>query len=373
MIAQFLFWTNLINVRSFCGLCFLELLHFHRALLARIPGAGWEGFPEWAIRIPNKPGGLKPIKTPWVTTDYARGTSCLCAQQLHTICFAVRLPGLEREGNWPGKMMKSHEIIRWNGDEWGIRIRRILSSDTVERCWKRVSRPGAPVPDHASSNATKEGKTEKSKQNLKNAAKDLGKWRMQVHHTGLWVLPVQKPVVMSQVTSIELLILLQILLSSLTCARQVHCVSFRSHPALQPRQLCQDNTPMSVNNYRLYIESRKQKGLSTKRMTNGRVSQTWVASSKVPLWLQSFPRSNTYHQPPSSFRPHAESFRVRLRTIRIEQLLKESMELHQDVQAARLGQGDARYEHDTNLYADENVFPIVSLFLTGDIMWFSLF
>ena len=52
---------------------------------------------------------------------------------------------------------------------------------------KGVSRPGvlAPVPDHASSNATKEGKTEKSKQNLKNAAKDLGKWRMQVHHTGL--------------------------------------------------------------------------------------------------------------------------------------------------------------------------------------------
>lgn len=80
--------------------------------------AGWEGFPEWAIRIPNKPGGLKPP----ITTDrqrwrlllncgYARGTSCLCAQQLHTICFAVRLPGLEREGNWPGKMMKVIRLL----------------------------------------------------------------------------------------------------------------------------------------------------------------------------------------------------------------------------------------------------------------------
>jgi len=175
----------------------------------------------------------------------------LCPAAAHNLlCSTLARPGAWRELTREND--ESHEIIRWNGDEWGIRIRRILSSDTVERCWKRVSRPGvlAPVPDHASSNATKEGKTEKSKQNLKNAAKDLGKWRMQVHHTGLWVLPVQKPVVMSQVTSIELLILLQRFLSSLTCARQVHCVSFRSHPALQLRQLCQDNTPMSVNNYR---------------------------------------------------------------------------------------------------------------------------
>ena len=77
----------------------------------------------------------------------------------------------------------------------------ILSSDpTVEKSLQRASQPGILAPvrkKHASSNATKEGKTENSKQNLKNAAKDLGKRRMQVHHTGLCVLLVQKAPVMS--------------------------------------------------------------------------------------------------------------------------------------------------------------------------------